>query len=342
MRRYKVVDMTNRKQILETFGHNVQIGEIRKDNLGLEDFDYSYPQEAFKYHTEDQLINEYWDVLFITPDILVCGDYTGSLVEKSNCKVVREKLNEIDPDGQFWSDVSWGYGAEGLHIRLALFTQEKETGEMIEVDCLGHCDDGEMFDKTICPVCNGLGYREIPEKEYPAQELYEMLISAIDDYPLMDEELHSEMEMEATDENWDNWAKGDFIRSISSWAGMDELYIIHDRLCKRITDIEKLFDMHIMEHKDEPCWCLVRKAITDLASEYCYDHCLYRDEFVDWIDNLEDLRERFETWREKANVYWENESGDSMHVDLDAVVEQIDFVELFKEYLEVKYGNLAK
>lgn len=39
-------------------------------------------------------------------------------------------------------------------------------------------------------------------------------LEGLADYPLLDEEAHSELEMELSDEAWDSWAKGDFIRAL--------------------------------------------------------------------------------------------------------------------------------
>jgi len=44
-------------------------------------------------------------------------------------------------------------------------------------------------------------------------ELCETL-EGLDDYPLIDEEVHSALEMESADEAWDSWVSGDFVRAL--------------------------------------------------------------------------------------------------------------------------------
>ena len=51
----------------------------------------------------------------------------------------------------------------------------------------------------------------VPEED--AEEVAEF-IGGLEDYPLADEDLHSEMEMEAQSEAWDNWARSDFKRAL--------------------------------------------------------------------------------------------------------------------------------
>lgn len=46
-------------------------------------------------------------------------------------------------------------------------------------------------------------------------------IDALEDYPLMDEEDHSRLEMEQQDEAWENWAEDDFIKECAKHLGVD-------------------------------------------------------------------------------------------------------------------------
>lgn len=50
------------------------------------------------------------------------------------------------------------------------------------------------------------------------------------------------------------------------------------------------------------------------------------DKFGGDADDVDDkvLREHFEEARERANEYWENEEGPSMHVDVDAVIKAVE------------------
>lgn len=47
-------------------------------------------------------------------------------------------------------------------------------------------------------------------------------LNGLHDYPLADEELHSEMEMEAEEEAWKNWAERDFVRDLQKKFADDE------------------------------------------------------------------------------------------------------------------------
>ena len=42
------------------------------------------------------------------------------------------------------------------------------------------------------------------------------LFAGLEDYPLIDDESHSELEMEAAEEAWDSWARSDFCRAVES------------------------------------------------------------------------------------------------------------------------------
>lgn len=46
-------------------------------------------------------------------------------------------------------------------------------------------------------------------------------LNGLQDYPLADEELHSEMEMEAQNEAWESWAKNDFKRGLERRFDVD-------------------------------------------------------------------------------------------------------------------------
>lgn len=67
------------------------------------------------------------------------------------------------------------------------------------------------------------------------------LLNALNDYPLADEELHSEMEMEAQEEAWRSWAERDFAHGLQKkFAGDDELEQILDGV---LTDDDMLIKL---------------------------------------------------------------------------------------------------
>jgi len=88
----------------------------------------------------------------------------------------------------------------------------------------------------------------------------------LDDYPCIDDEQCSFVEMEAEDEAWDSWAKDDYLRTL--------------------------------------------RSLTD-----------------DDLDPTDDaLRDDFYQACEKANEYWQNETGNSAWIDLDRVAQHSNLV----------------
>lgn len=100
-------------------------------------------------------------------------------------------------------------------------------------------------------------------------------LNALNDYPLADDELHSEMEVEAQEEAWNNWAERDFA----------------DLLRKKFAGDEEL----------EP---ILDEILTD-------------------DDMLIKLRKLFDEAQKAANVYWENQQGDEMWIDMKRIVAKV-------------------
>lgn len=90
------------------------------------------------------------------------------------------------------------------------------------------------------------------------------MLAGLEDYPLLDEEKHSEMEFEAEDEAWSNWGRSEYKSALE-------------------------------------------KAFNGDADEVT----------MDVID------EHFAHARDAANVYWVNESGDSMYIDIARIVKHL-------------------
>lgn len=67
------------------------------------------------------------------------------------------------------------------------------------------------------------------------KEVYETL-AALTDYPCLDDMVHSEMENEAQDEAWDNWARSEFERSLER-----DFYL--ENLDYENKDLKKVFDL---------------------------------------------------------------------------------------------------
>ena len=113
------------------------------------------------------------------------------------------------------------------------------------------------------------------------------LFAGLEDYPLVSEETHSELELEAQGEAWESWAESDFSRAVESMFGADldfpELVFVPDS--------EPKAQGRLFETGERPK-----------------------------PENLEDaVRELFETARETANEYWIDETGGNAWIDLDRV-----------------------
>jgi hypothetical protein len=113
-------------------------------------------------------------------------------------------------------------------------------------------------------------------------------LNALNDYPVADDTLHSEMESEAQDEAWSNWARRDFISELSSSFGDD--------------------DLNEAVHAVYPNCEDLREALDEQG-----DH---------------DLGEFFREAAEKANEYWSEQSGGDMWIDIDRIVKKISLRDL--------------
>lgn len=85
-------------------------------------------------------------------------------------------------------------------------------------------------------------------------------LAGLDDYPLADEDDHSELEMEAQNAAWEAWARADFKRELEAQHECD---------------------------------------LSDVGDDALF--------------------ELFRTGEDRANVYWENQQGSEMYIDVDAV-----------------------
>jgi hypothetical protein len=110
-------------------------------------------------------------------------------------------------------------------------------------------------------------------------------LDGLDRYPLLDEDHHTNLEMEGEQEAWDDWAKSDYVHALEK-AFESELDSIAD-------DYEIEFDVYGKPIDTE----------VDLA-------------------NVEegDLASHFYHWAEAAGEYWETE-GTSRHINVDAIAE---------------------
>jgi hypothetical protein len=117
------------------------------------------------------------------------------------------------------------------------------------------------------------------------------VLDALEDYPLISEETHGEMELEAQDEAWESWAESDFVRELEGRFGEDAFAEL-----VYAPDGEPEGQSRLFETGE-------RRPPADLADA---------------------VRQLFETARETANEYWIDETGGNAWIDLDRVCDAID------------------
>ena len=286
-------------------------GYVRTDDGKWEYPDFPTP-EAHSYgdFTEDKTKEIDEEIHFIEVPYATGSDYSGSLVERANFKALREYAEENDLLNETVFEVNGGHGTFGLYISLK-------------------CQDPEIWE----------------------------MIKSLDSYPLLDEELESEMEIEAIDENWDSWAAYDFRRELEKqfkWESLDR----HTGFCNKYQGISTRAHRDVRRYQNALLdkYGLDRDAISpkertilsDLLSRSskltmrqvreCNKRCKTLEVAA---ENDENLRTLFEALREKANVYWENETGDSMHVDVTRVANEAGkHPELMKKWV-LKDGEMS-
>jgi hypothetical protein len=106
---------------------------------------------------------------YVIPKYMSGSDYSGTLVEKSNCKAFVDMFK--DGEGKWFG---WVYGGHGTY--------------------------GIVIDKN-----------SIPNDDL--EKVLEVL-EGLDRYFIIDEDLHSRMEMEAEREGWDDWARQVFANEV--------------------------------------------------------------------------------------------------------------------------------
>lgn len=106
-------------------------------------------------------------------------------------------------------------------------------------------------------------------------------LAALNDYPLLDESAHSELEHEAETEAWGSWAEREFKKALEVHLGDDSLDDV---------DSDKLYEV-------------------------------------------------FEKAREKANEYWENQSGGDMSIDISRIVKKLSIADMFAIARELDVMN---
>lgn len=119
---------------------------------------------------------------FIEVPYCTYSDYSGSTVERSNCRVFLEMFAN---EGNVWP-IYGGYGTTGVLVRYSYYLENEEMRDVID---------------------------------------------GLSDYPVIDEDDWSELEIEIENECWDSWIKYDLSRAMEE-AGLtvpddDKLYQIY-------------------------------------------------------------------------------------------------------------------
>jgi hypothetical protein len=182
------------------------------------------------------------------------SDYSGSLVEVSNRKAIEELCQACGfEDGEDYLDYHGGYGTRALAVRVKALEGEDESG----------------FKASLLETIEGL-----------------------EDYPLVDESLHSELEMEAQNQAWEDWGCSEFK-----------------------TELGKYFA------------AVIRSGIEDSTEEEftlfnqlaCSEDLAECSENEDWVSDDQANRWFWEL-SEYANEYWVNEQGEDCCIDMEDVV----------------------
>lgn len=123
-------------------------------------------------------------------------------------------------------------------------------------------------------------------------ELLEAL-EGLEDYPILDEDLHSQMESDAQSEAWESDYRGEF-KTVLGRALFQEWV---DSPATDQTETESDDDF---------------EARQNAVEEFLQDEC--GEMSNETLDSL------FYLMSELSNTYWENETGGSMYIDIDRVV----------------------
>lgn len=205
-------------------------------------------------------------------------------------------------NGTQWEDLAdppagetCGYGEfspdrEGRYFLSDFLSGSDYSGSLVERS--NYREFLETFGERegVHEVSEGYGTFAVAVRIDAVDEEMAEVFDRLEDYPLLSEDAHCEMEVEAQGEAWDSWARSDFVRELEarfSEEGFGELvYVPHGEAEGQ----GKLFETG------------ERPKPSDLDEAVC---------------------RLFETAREDANVYWENESGGEVYIDLERVCDAV-------------------
>ena len=101
--------------------------------------------------------------------------------------------------------------------------------------------------KDIAFISGDYGFQAVIYNTATTDEEILNILKKIEDYPLIDEDMHSHVQMEWENEAWDSWARSDFKRE----------------LCKLFPDLEEVID----DISDDDIWTIFHEAQEE-ANEY--------------------------------------------------------------------------
>lgn len=141
--------------------------------------------------------------VYLVPDLLSGSDYSGSSVEAANYREFLRAFNGEETDGEDYGravvpglvELHGGYGTYAVAVPLTSWERAS-------------CEDCEPEDP--CDVC-GL-----------CAEMRETL-TALEDYPVIDEQALSEVEMERESEAWASWVRSDFLAELETLHEVEDI-----------------------------------------------------------------------------------------------------------------------
>lgn len=127
-----------------------------------------------------------------------------------------------------------------------------------------------------------------------AEALIESL-EGLEDYPVLDEDLHSQLEMESQNEAWESDIRSDFKKALGK--ALFQAWVDSPATDQKDNETDEMFD-----------------ARQDAVETFLQDEC---GEMSD-----ASINEIFYKMADRANVYWTNEQGESSWINVDDVVKR--------------------
>jgi len=241
-------------------------------------------------------------IKYISCDYLSFGDYDNSCaIERANVRYLKSKVRKSSIDSHSmndWEYLSKEYTIERGHIWSPIETKKK----MVE-------------------TYGGYGSIQLWIREDVWKE---MELASLDNYPALDDELVSEIEMEMENEAWENDVKSDLIKTLSEEHTEEEM---DNQECKCLNCN---WEGKVNELKEDGIYGCPNCNNHYSIKYYDIDKQTLQ-EFADELDN-ETLWEIYRYCCDKTNTYGEVESGGNWFIQID------DLKECFANVIE-KYRN---